>query len=62
MMDRLEQFVQNRLPAARLGAGGAPPGVTLGLTFSRVACFPVLTALKGGKSTVVHQGLRKSGG
>jgi hypothetical protein len=38
----------------RLGwnRGGAPPDVTLGLTFGYVVCLSVLTALKGGKGTV----------
>ena len=62
MMNRLEQFVENDLPTARLGSNGVPPGTPLGLTLSRVACFPVLTALQGGGGAVLHQGLRKSGG
>ena len=62
MMNGLAQFVEDRLPAARLGGGSAPLGTTLGLTVGRVACFPVLTALKGGKGAILHQGLRKSGG
>jgi hypothetical protein len=56
MMDRFEQFVEHRLPAARLG-GGAPPGTPLGLTGGRVTCFPVLTALEGGVGALLHQGL-----
>ena len=55
-MNGLAQFVQDRLSAARLG-GGTPLGTALGLTFGRVACFPVLTALKEGGAAVLHQGL-----
>src|SRR5512147_2388096 len=61
MMNRLAQFVQDCLPAARLG-GGTPLGTALSLTFSGVACVPVLTALTEDKRTLFHQGLRKSGG
>lgn len=58
MMDRLEQFVEDRLPATRLGRRGTPPGAALGLTLSRVACFPVLAAPKGGVGAVLQPGLR----
>jgi hypothetical protein len=58
MMDGLEQFVEDRLPTARLGRGGSPPGTMLGLTLRRVACFPVLTALTENKRAFLHQGLR----
>ena len=57
MMNRLAQFVQDRLSAARLGGGGTALGTALGLTFGRVACFPVLTALKEGVGAVLHQSL-----
>jgi hypothetical protein len=57
MLDRLEQCVEDCLPAARLGGGSAPPGPALGLTFGGVACFPVLTALQGGGAAVLQQGL-----
>jgi hypothetical protein len=56
-MNRLAQFVQDRLSAARFGSGGTALGTALGLTFGRVACFPVLTALKEGEGTFLHQGL-----
>ncbi len=57
MMDRLDQFVEDRWAAARLGRSGAPPGAVLGWTLSHVACLPVLTALKGGLGILLHQGL-----
>jgi hypothetical protein len=57
MMHGFKQFGEDRLPAARLGGGSAPPGPPLGLTLRCVACFPMLTALEGGMSAVLHQGL-----
>ena len=62
MMDGFEQFVEDRLPAARLGRGSAPPGAVLGLTLRHMTCFSVLTALKGDGGTVFHQGLLWKGG
>jgi hypothetical protein len=40
-----------------LGRGGSPPVATLGLTLRHMACFSVLTALKGGGGAVLHQRL-----
>ena len=53
-----------RIAYPRLGSAGGdmPLGPALGLSGGRVACFPVLTALKEGEGAVLHQGLLWKGG